>query len=221
MKQLKSIRQELLKEGNIKSYSIFLIGEILLVVAGIFVALQIDNWNESRKNTNEAISYLERIQDDLAADTVQLNALINVATTKEAAVKKYFIKVSKRKYSNETLTKYISTIKKRFQKYIPTNDTYEELIASGKVELIDDDTRTSLRKLQQRFEYLDRADEGMITEVMALEIESQKYFDFSYYKKDFALERELISERRRAQGLLIRQNFLTQYSKWMGWKRKN
>ena len=61
----------------------------------------------------------------------------------------------------------------------------------------------------------------MITEVMALEIESQKYFDFSYYKKDFALERELISERRRAQGLLIRQNFLTQYSKWMGWQRKN
>lgn len=183
MKELKSIRKNFLQSGNIKGYAIFIVGELFLVVAGIFFALQLDNWNENRKDKNEAISYLGRIKADLASDTLQLNTYIEIATKKEKRVKKYFAKVSKTYHSNDELHVEISKIRKRYQKFSPTNDTYEELISSGKVKLIDIESRAALRKLQQRFEYLNRADEAMITEVMALEVESQKYFDYSFYKR--------------------------------------
>jgi hypothetical protein len=43
------IRQKLIKEGNLKRYLIYSIGEIFLVVIGILIALQINNWNEGEK----------------------------------------------------------------------------------------------------------------------------------------------------------------------------
>ena len=44
------IQKQLAKENKFFEYSRYAIGEILLVVIGILIALQIDNWNEWRKD---------------------------------------------------------------------------------------------------------------------------------------------------------------------------
>lgn len=49
LKFFRRIRRKLLDEGNLKRYLIYAIGEILLVVIGILIALQINNWNEQYK----------------------------------------------------------------------------------------------------------------------------------------------------------------------------
>ena len=53
LKFFRRIRRKLIDEGNLKKYLIYAIGEILLVVIGILIALQINNWNEGQK-TNKA-----------------------------------------------------------------------------------------------------------------------------------------------------------------------
>ncbi len=50
IKFFRKIRQKLIEDGNPKRYLIYAIGEILLVVIGILIALQINNWNEGQKN---------------------------------------------------------------------------------------------------------------------------------------------------------------------------
>ena len=50
LKFFRRIRQKLISEGNLKRYLLYAIGEILLVVIGILIALQINNWNEANKN---------------------------------------------------------------------------------------------------------------------------------------------------------------------------
>ncbi|MCR9132891.1 MAG: DUF6090 family protein [bacterium] len=45
----RNIRQKLLENGNLQKYFWYALGEILLVVIGILIALQINNWNEANK----------------------------------------------------------------------------------------------------------------------------------------------------------------------------
>ena len=49
LKFFRLIREKLLDEGNLKRYLIYAVGEILLVMIGILLALQVNNWNERNK----------------------------------------------------------------------------------------------------------------------------------------------------------------------------
>ena len=61
----RQIRQRLLTDNKTGKYLLYAIGEILLVVIGILIALQIDNWNESRKTRVVEIELLKTIKSDL------------------------------------------------------------------------------------------------------------------------------------------------------------
>jgi hypothetical protein len=53
----------------------YAIGEILLVVVGILIALSINNWNEARKEKKELHEYLAKIKSNIEADIVILDSL--------------------------------------------------------------------------------------------------------------------------------------------------
>ena len=55
-------------------YMRYAIGEILLVVIGILIALQINNWNEERKAITKSKNYLSEILKDLETDTILFNS---------------------------------------------------------------------------------------------------------------------------------------------------
>ncbi|MDY2588551.1 DUF6090 family protein [Winogradskyella aquimaris] len=55
------MRQKLLSENNFSKYLIYAIGEIILVVIGILIALQINNANENRKSAKQENLYLKRL----------------------------------------------------------------------------------------------------------------------------------------------------------------
>jgi hypothetical protein len=71
IKFFRKIRQRLLAEGNLKRYLIYAIGEILLVVIGILIALQINTWNEWRK---------DRIKEENILHDLAKNIEINIQT---------------------------------------------------------------------------------------------------------------------------------------------
>ena len=66
IKLFRNIRQKLLVEGKTTNYLKYAIGEIVLVVVGILIALQINNWNEIRKQRLEEIETLKNIKSDFA-----------------------------------------------------------------------------------------------------------------------------------------------------------
>ncbi|MEJ2583888.1 MAG: DUF6090 family protein [Robiginitalea sp.] len=65
-------------KGKVRSYFFYAFGEILLVVIGILLALQIDNWNEERKNRQIEHEILETLYTNLGQDSLGIReALIN------------------------------------------------------------------------------------------------------------------------------------------------
>ena len=78
----RNIRQKLAAENNVAKYLRYAIGEILLVVIGILIALQINNWNENRKQSELKTVYISRLVSDIQQDT--LNIQIIKKQTEEA-----------------------------------------------------------------------------------------------------------------------------------------
>lgn len=68
IKFFRKLRLSLLSEGKIGNYLKYAIGEIILVVIGILIALQINNWNIARKNEDTKKSYYAQILNDIEKD---------------------------------------------------------------------------------------------------------------------------------------------------------
>ncbi len=60
-----SIRQRLLKESRFTRYLVYAIGEIVLVVIGILIALSINTWNKGRQDLQSQYELLKDLRDDL------------------------------------------------------------------------------------------------------------------------------------------------------------
>ncbi|WP_396602470.1 DUF6090 family protein [Algibacter sp. R77976] len=65
IKFFRKIRQNLIMENKTSKYFKYALGEIILVVIGILIALQINNWNENRKLQQKEVQILKEIKSDL------------------------------------------------------------------------------------------------------------------------------------------------------------
>ncbi len=72
-KLFRQIRNRLMRENKTNSYLLYAIGEIVLVVIGILIALQINTWNGDRIERKYERVLLKKIQDDLRMDTIDIN----------------------------------------------------------------------------------------------------------------------------------------------------
>jgi len=62
---LRKIRKSLIKSGSARRYSLYAIGEIALVVIGILIALQINNWNQNRIDRINEVRILKSVADEM------------------------------------------------------------------------------------------------------------------------------------------------------------
>ena len=70
IKLFRNIRKNLLAEGKTTKYFKYAIGEIILVVIGILIALQINNWNEQRKQNRNLRDVYSNLLLDIKSDSV-------------------------------------------------------------------------------------------------------------------------------------------------------
>jgi len=160
IKIFRNTRQKLISKGNIGKYFKYAFGEIVLVVIGILIALQINNWNEQRKQNNKRQGYYYQLSDDLNRDLKFTNSII---TEFENYNQQYLNNLEN--YRNEEITLgelYDDLMKLKITSSARTfnSSTVESLLNSGDIGLIDPDLRNKLidlRRLQdltiKRFEF--------------------------------------------------------------------
>ena len=66
------IRRKLIREGRLTNYLFYALGEIILVVLGILIALQINNWNNHRVEENQMQDFARALVQDIQADLVEI-----------------------------------------------------------------------------------------------------------------------------------------------------
>ena len=71
----RKIRKAFIASGEARKYLVYAIGEIALVVIGILIALQINNWNESRQQQEQIEVYLQNLKNDLENNVLGLDRM--------------------------------------------------------------------------------------------------------------------------------------------------
>ena len=70
----RKMRQVLIPENLLGRYFLYAIGEILLVVIGILIALQVSNWNESTKLKKEELTMLKNLEEEFHINLERKNS---------------------------------------------------------------------------------------------------------------------------------------------------
>ena len=138
----------MLVENKTGTYFKYAIGEIILVVIGILIALSINNWNENRKNSNEEIAILQSLDKNLILAKKQSESL--VSTEKDSkAVLLLVLGIDTITDNNSISDNIFKDAFWSLENNIPVINTYADLKNSNKLGLIKN------QKIKEKFTSLE------------------------------------------------------------------
>lgn len=135
----RKLRRGIIEKEKIRSYLLYAIGEIILIVLGILIALQVNNWNEVRKNENLKQTYMQSLIQDLETDE---EALLN----KQREIIQDTVAIGKLRHrlsaANATVDTAITILTQDYNPYIPSSvrfnsTTFNAIESSGDINLFD------------------------------------------------------------------------------------
>ena len=135
---LRRLRRSLIEEGHLKKYVVYAIGEILLVMIGILLALQINNWNESRKTRATEQVYLLALKGEFKKNLEEFDRALAANSTKiEASLQlEKFTGSIARDTSETALAQFFTATFGIRVDFNPSMSVLEDLVNSGKLGII-------------------------------------------------------------------------------------
>jgi hypothetical protein len=148
----RQIRQSLLTDNKFSKYLLYAVGEILLVVIGILIALQIDTWRGNQVDKSLRHSYIASFKRDLAADTLLLQFLNEYMEEDIQYHRSLYRRISSEAATKDTLVK---VLRKEYSPYFsPSNAfntaTFERINANGHFDLLDSTLGASILRHRAR-----------------------------------------------------------------------
>jgi len=171
MKFFRKIRQQLLSESKIGNYSLYAIGEIFLVVIGIVIALQIDNWNEERNLRKTEVALLKEMQKNLETDLAETQWNINLNKEKLKANEVVLENLKSPERHNDTLDFYYANL--MGGAYFSTNTSaYDNLESIGFNIIEKDSLRIKITELySNKYKYIHRLESNFIDNFYSSQLE--------------------------------------------------
>jgi len=143
------MRYKLAAENRTAKYLRYAVGEILLVVIGILIAVQVNNWNEARKDRIQERKFLVRLEAELTTDLKNISTSIAINNDRMQRAEFLMTVADQPHFSEDSSTYFIQSIEYAGYTNFPviSDNTFEEIISSGKLSLIQDEgIRTTLQQ---------------------------------------------------------------------------
>lgn len=152
IKFFRVIRQNLLSEGKTGKYIKYAIGEILLVVIGILIALSINNWNENQKTKANIKNSLIALKNDLTQDTLLIKERLPFIIEQYLLNESLRARVAKKDASLDTL---INIMRYEFNpnwsaQIVYNTNAYNGLNQTGLIEIVSDSLRANIKNFYNK-----------------------------------------------------------------------
>ena len=147
----------MIQENNVKKYLLYAIGEILLVMIGITLAFQVDNWNESREKKIAEIRTYENIRNQINGDKELIQNQIDYNNYYMAQFE-YARKIimTNDRSQMDTLGVIVGNLT-NYSDFDREGNIYETLVNSGEIQLLRNQRIVDrIRVLEQRYNYINR-----------------------------------------------------------------
>jgi len=141
LKFFRTIRRRLLASGKVRSYTLYAIGEILLVVIGILIALQINNWNQERQNRREELTALTSLRQEFVTNKALFAEMqqLRLAALEEKSEYIQLLKTAEYTYADIVVEHEHTNANYGAGTTSPAYGVLNSLISSGDITLIEED----------------------------------------------------------------------------------
>lgn len=139
IKFFRHIRQRLLSENKFSKYLLYAIGEIVLVVIGILIALQINNNNNYNEQRKVELEYLMSLQTEFETNLNKINTSIQENEQRIQTLEKLLTLFDKNildTVSHRETSQMLGSIYGNELKYLPSTGVLNDIISSGKLNII-------------------------------------------------------------------------------------
>jgi hypothetical protein len=142
IKFFRHLRHQFLKENNISKYLLYAIGEILLVVIGILIALQINTWNEERILRKKEQVYLHEIRTNLQDDFANIKYSLDFNSKKDSTIAACLNTILLAKSDGEAMLAINSNMPllAQFSVFTQNRVAFDNMLSSENIGIISADT---------------------------------------------------------------------------------
>ncbi|NER17556.1 DUF6090 family protein [Spongiivirga citrea] len=166
IKFFRKIRQKLLSENKFSKYLIYAIGEIVLVVIGILIALQINNWNLTQQDRNTEKQNLIALQKEFSKNKTKIQEVIELNNENISGAEKMmqsFSNSSKDTITELSLANYASDTFGTEINFEPETGVLTEIISSGQLKLIqNNELKHNLAGLQSKIDEIKQQEKEVL-----------------------------------------------------------
>lgn len=193
IKYFRNIRQSLLMENKTSKYFKYAIGEIVLVVIGILIALQINNWNESQKALKKEKIYLVKLSQNIKDDISLLEDIIKTDSIIINDLKKLSEEILTATSIQDINLKRNSRF--RYLLFNPNKTTLDNIISSGQIEIIRNDS--IVESLLKYYKSVTKYREGIDESLKNYSRDIENFFmNFDHTRNDKILKKKTIEDYR-------------------------
>lgn len=206
---LRRVRLNSLGNLGFKKYFFYALGEVVLIVIGVLLALQLNNWNNFRLNRFQEKQILVRLAQDLDSSVTRISTMKRAVTRKENALKRIEPTLSgqppndKKRFLNDVLVAASFGWEQPKLEHV----TFDEIVSSGRISLIHDaNLRLSLTRFFHTVEQREQRSTVRITDFPKI-----TYRFLPRGESDLALEEGLSEEKTDAMFEAILASDLKDY----------
>ncbi|MBN7815164.1 DUF6090 family protein [Algoriphagus pacificus] len=177
IKFFRKIRQNLLLEGQTGKYLKYALGEIILVVIGILIALQINNANERLKQNRKAKNYEETLITELNDDLMRINQLDTLCQKMQKDINGY---LSYFKNPDKEFTVVIQEMDKvnyYGDFYQSIAYTIDDIINTGNLELFNQEIKNAILEYKATQDFYEKNREEVVQKYVLSDLEFENAVD--------------------------------------------
>ena len=154
------MRRQMISNHKVGKYLVYAIGEIILLVIGILIALQVNNWNDKKISQHQIVETYQQIKRQILADFTEVSDVKDLNQNYSIQFEKAIGMISRKNPLSVDTLAYFAMQLSQYTDFNGNGNIYESLVNSGDIKLIDNKiVAGELKRLETTYSHMNKLED--------------------------------------------------------------